>query len=391
MTFTVTTSSGQFVADAGGQISSNGLYYTDADGKIILSGLDPDTYVVTETASIPGYVLDSTPQTVVVHADDTQTLTFTNKPAGGLVMGYGLLVLFFAIGIFRSASGFRDFQRPEHLLRHFIYFVLAKLGITYGMDLLVDVFDACNGIVATAAGSVGGLTGASVALPQEIADAIGDVGFLASIPLWLVTLLGSLLITVLAFIMILTVYGRFFKIYMYAALSPVALASFAGEGTSHFGKAFLRSYIGVCMEGAVIVLACIIFSAFSSSGTPTVDSSACSTATAPISAGRMRNLATWCFTPIILTWVSSAAGMRTANCSSSIVPAGTTTWSLPARQALPLSADRNITQIDGKGQRISAGLFLEGGNYAKETDCTLRGGSAGYAADDLRFCGCAAL
>ena len=123
-------------------------------------------------------------------------------------------------------------------------------------------------------GLIGGLTGATVALPQEIADAIGDVGFLASIPLWLVTLLGSLFITVLAFIMILTVYGRFFKIYMYAALSPVALASFAGEGTSHFGKAFLRSYVGVCMEGAVIVLACIIFSAFSSSGTPVVDSSA---------------------------------------------------------------------------------------------------------------------
>ena len=157
---------------------------------------------------------------------------------------------------------------------HALYFVLAKLGITYGMDLLVNIFDVCNGIVATAAGSIGGLTGASVALPQEIADAIGDVGFLASIPLWLVTLLGSLFITVLAFIMILTVYGRFFKIYMYAALSPVALASFAGEGTSHFGKAFLRSYVGVCMEGAVIVLACIIFSAFSSSGTPVVDSSA---------------------------------------------------------------------------------------------------------------------
>ncbi len=86
VTFTVTTSSGQFVADAGGQISSNGLYYTDADGKIILSGLAPDTYVVTETASIPGYVLDSTPQTVVVNANDTQTLTFTNKPAGGLII-----------------------------------------------------------------------------------------------------------------------------------------------------------------------------------------------------------------------------------------------------------------------------------------------------------------
>ena len=86
MTFTVTTSSGQFVADAEGQISSNGLYYTDENGKIILSGLAPDTYVVTETATIPGYVLDSTPQTVVVNTNDTQTLTFTNKPIGGLIL-----------------------------------------------------------------------------------------------------------------------------------------------------------------------------------------------------------------------------------------------------------------------------------------------------------------
>ena len=86
VTFTVTTSSGQFVADAEGQLSSNGLYYTDENGKIILSGLAPDTYVVTETATIPGYVLDSTPQTVVVNANDTQTLTFTNKPIGGLIL-----------------------------------------------------------------------------------------------------------------------------------------------------------------------------------------------------------------------------------------------------------------------------------------------------------------
>ena len=201
-----------------------------------------------------------------------QTIVTIN---GGMqAIGYGLLVLFLAISIFRSSASFRDFQRPEHIFRHFIYFILAKLGITYGMDLMTNIFSVCNGIVATAANSVGGVAGTSVSLPTEIADAIVDVGFLASIPLWLVTLLGSLIITVLAFIMILTVYGRFFKLYMYAALSPIALSSFAGESTSSFGKAFLKSYIGVCMEGAVIVLACIIFSAFASSGTPAFDPSA---------------------------------------------------------------------------------------------------------------------
>lgn len=191
---------------------------------------------------------------------------------GGLqAVGYGLLVLFFAISLFRSTASFRDFQRPEYAVKHLIFFVAAKVAITYGMDLMTSIFEICAGIIATAAGSVGGLAGASVTLPAEIAEAIVDVGFWASIPLWLVTLLGSLFITVLAFIMILTVYGRFFKIYMYAALSPVALASFAGESTSSFGKAFLKSYIAVCMEGAVIVLACIIFSAFASSGTPVVN------------------------------------------------------------------------------------------------------------------------
>ena len=194
---------------------------------------------------------------------------------GGLqAIAYGLLVLFFAVNLFKSAASFRDFQRPEYVIKNLIYFVAAKVAITYGMDFMTAIFDICAGIIAKAAGSVGGLTGASVTLPSEIASAVENVGFWASIPLWLVTLLGSLFITVLAFIMILTVYGRFFKIYMYAALSPLALASFAGESTSSFGKAFLKSYIGVCMEGAIIVLSCIIFSAFASSGTPAVDPNA---------------------------------------------------------------------------------------------------------------------
>ena len=159
-------------------------------------------------------------------------------------------------------------------MRHLIQFVLAKVAITYGMDFLTKIFAVCNGIVATVAGSIGGAGGASITMPTEMIDAINSLGFLESIPLWLVTLLGSLFITVLAFLMILTVYGRFFKLYMYAALSPVALSSFAGESTSFIGKSFLKSYIGVCMEGAVVVLACIIFTAYASSGTPVIDGEA---------------------------------------------------------------------------------------------------------------------
>lgn len=186
-------------------------------------------------------------------------------------IGYGLLVLFFAMGVFRSTVSFRDFQRPEYALKHFIRFVLAKTAITYAVDIMTAIFSICGGVVETIGASMGGMTQVAATLPTEISTAIEDVGFWASIPLWLVSLLGSLFIFVLSIIMILTVYSRFFKIYMYTALAPVPLASFAGEGTNFMGKAFIKSYTGVCLEGAVIILACLIFTAFSSYSTPAID------------------------------------------------------------------------------------------------------------------------
>ena len=102
---------------------------------------------------------------------------------------------------------------------------------------------------------------------------IQHVGFWDSIPLWAVTLIGGLLITVLSFTMILTVYGRMFSLWMYAAIAPIPLSTFAGEPTSSVGKNFIRSYAGVCLQGVVIALSCIIFSAISSSP-PAVDTGA---------------------------------------------------------------------------------------------------------------------
>ena len=153
-------------------------------------------------------------------------------------------------------------------LKYFIRFVAAKLGVTYGMELMTTLFSICAGIISQVANSMGTLSNAAVTLPDELKTAITEVGFFASIPLWLVTILGSIFITILSFIMILTVYSRFFKLYMYTALAPIPLSSFAGEATSSTGRAFLKSYLGVCLEGAIIVLACMIFSAFTSAGTP---------------------------------------------------------------------------------------------------------------------------
>ena len=188
-------------------------------------------------------------------------------------VGYGLLVLFFAMGIFQSAASFRDFQRPEFALRHFIRFILAKTAIGYGMELMLAIFNICGGIVQSIMGGVGGMASAAVSVPQEMVDTIESIGFLESIPLCLVTVLGSLFITILSFILIMTVYGRFFRLYMFTALAPLPLSSFAGEGTSFIGKTFIKSYTGVCLEGAVIVLACLIYTAFISGSAPMLDTS----------------------------------------------------------------------------------------------------------------------
>lgn len=188
-------------------------------------------------------------------------------------VGYGLLVLFFAMGIFQSAASFRDFQRPEFALRHFIRFILAKTAVGYGMELMLAIFNICGGIVQSIMGGVGGMASAAVSVPQEMVDTIESIGFLESIPLWLVTVLGSLFITILSFILIMTVYGRFFRLYMFTALAPLPLSSFAGEGTSFIGKTFIKSYTGVCLEGAVIVLACLIYTAFISGSAPVLDTS----------------------------------------------------------------------------------------------------------------------
>ena len=180
-------------------------------------------------------------------------------------IGYGLLVLFFAVGIVKTCGSFADMKKPEHALKAFIRFALAQGAVKYGMELMTAIFSIVQGIVSTIM-KKSGMTGGNVTqLPEAIVEKVESVGMLESIPLWIVTLLGSLLITILSFIMILTVYGRMFKLYMYTAIAPVPVATFAGEPTQSIGKNFIRSYVGVCLEGAVIVLACIIFSAYAAS------------------------------------------------------------------------------------------------------------------------------
>ena len=180
-------------------------------------------------------------------------------------IGYALLVLFFVVGVVKTCGSFTEVKRPEHALKIFIRFAIAKGVVTYGLELMMALFNIIQGVTSTIMQTAGFGSTEDTVLPDEIIEAVEDCGFFESIPLWAVTLIGGLFITVLSFIMIMSVYGRFFRLYLYTAIAPIPLSSFAGEPSQNIGRSFLKSYAAVCLEGAIVVLACIIFSLFASS------------------------------------------------------------------------------------------------------------------------------
>ena len=194
-----------------------------------------------------------------------------------MAIGLALLVLFFVVGVVKTCGSFTEVKKPEHAFKIFIRFVIAKAVVTYGLELMMALFEIVQGMIATIMRSAGLARSDELLLPDELVTAIEECGFFESIPLWAVTLIGSLFIMVLSFIIIMSVYGRFFKIYMYTAIAPIPLSTFAGEPTQQIGVSFMKSYAAVCLEGAIILLACIIFSVFAASP-PVVDVDAAPTA-----------------------------------------------------------------------------------------------------------------
>lgn len=190
-----------------------------------------------------------------------------------LAIGIALLVLFFVFGLVKTCTSVRELKRPELIFRLFLRFAIARILVTYGMDFIVAIFKIVQGMITSVMTTVSFGTSTETIIPEEVTSALSNVGFLDSIPLWAVTLLGAVFITVLSFVLILTVYSRFFKLYMYAALLPIPLASAASESTQQIAMSFLKSYIGVCLEGLVIIVSCIIYTVYVKAP-PAVDASA---------------------------------------------------------------------------------------------------------------------
>lgn len=181
--------------------------------------------------------------------------------SGLIAGGFALLVVFTFMGVIKSTVSLAEFKRPEAAARVFVRFIFAKSLITYGATFMLYVFDIVQAAVLTINRYAGGFTKASV--PEEISEAMDEPSAIfdpiISILMGAVGLISWLVIVVVSIVILISVYGRFFRLYMYTAISPLMLSTLGGEPTQSVGIGFLKNYIAVCLEGVVITIACIIY------------------------------------------------------------------------------------------------------------------------------------
>lgn len=164
-------------------------------------------------------------------------------------VAYALLVLFFVVGMVKTCGSFTEVKKPEHTLKLFVRFAIAKGVITYGLELMMALFQIVQGMIRTIMKTAGFGTVKKTVLPSEIVTAVEDCGFFESIPLWAVTLIGSLFITVLSFIMVMSVYGRFFRLYLYTAIAPIPFSTLPGSPARMWEKVLSSLMLRCALRG----------------------------------------------------------------------------------------------------------------------------------------------
>ena len=197
-------------------------------------------------------------------------ITTINGVLGAI--GTALLVLFFTIGVIKTCGSFAELKRPETAVKVFIRFAISKFLIDNCLKLMVNFVTIVQSIIAkiTASSPIG--TALEFSIPSTVQSKFEGIGILdGAIPIWAICFIAHIAFIVIGIVLLLTVYGRFFRIYMYTAIAPIPLSTLAGQPTENIAKSFLKSYAGVCMQGVVIVLACIIFTAYAASSPTAID------------------------------------------------------------------------------------------------------------------------
>lgn len=190
------------------------------------------------------------------------------------VIGVALVVIFFYIGLTKNVIRLEELRRPANFFGLFIRLVLAQAFVANSSQLLLKIMEIIQGCIVGISNLFGGFgsNGRVAAVPNEIVMLARDAGWSTGLGIWVLALIGAILIWAVSLIMLLLVYVRFFKIYIYTAIAPLPLATLAGETTSRTARSFLMTYIGACLQGVIIAIAFIIFAKITNTGF-SVDSS----------------------------------------------------------------------------------------------------------------------
>ena len=184
-------------------------------------------------------------------------------------IGAPLMVIFFFIGFVKTTT-FSEIKRPEAAIRMLGRFVIGQFIVTQGFALTCSVFDLASKMTADVFAKSGvSLTHSVAYLPPEFGALIKSLGLWESIGVLIVGLLAAGVIFVMGYVVVIGVYGRFFRLYIYAAFSPIPLASFGGDqSTWGMGSHFLKSFLAAVLEGVVVMFAICIFVLATNSPTP---------------------------------------------------------------------------------------------------------------------------
>lgn len=189
-------------------------------------------------------------------------------------IGVALVVIFFYIGLTKNVIRLEELKRPANFFGLFIRLVLAQAFVANSSQLLLKIMEIIQGCIVGISNLFGGFGsgGRVTTVPNEIVTLAREADWISGLGIWVLALIGAVLIWAVSLIMLLLVYMRFFRIYIYTAIAPLPLATLAGENTSRTARSFLMTYIGACLQGVIIAIAFIIFIKVANTGF-SVDSS----------------------------------------------------------------------------------------------------------------------
>lgn len=175
-------------------------------------------------------------------------------------IGVSLLIIFFFYGLIKSGIDYRDvFRNPKNVVFTFLRVIIAEFFVVNALDILLYTLNLIQGIMAKIQTTTTAIT---FTVPDNLKTALENADFWASIGALATSLIACGVVWALSLIIMILVYGRFFKIFLLTAIAPIPLAGYASEQTESIGNNFMKSYIGECLRGVIIIVACLIFSAF---------------------------------------------------------------------------------------------------------------------------------